>query len=205
MTTPMTSQPSEPTAPPPAATVEPAAATVGARHRGLVYGSRLVLLMLLIAALAVLALGVFFALRGGDEPTVEGWLRTIFGKVFLVVAAGLAAFLGIPSLIGLFAMAGANKEGAIPALDRPVRVAFAGIAVGLVVVTAIVLLVTGSAVTILNIGLLAIVAMAALGLGGAVSYSTHRGRAILAAIALIVFVLATAWILVNAFISPPIA
>ena len=202
MTTPTTAEPAEPTGP--TVTGEPSATAVGARHRGLVYGSRLVLLMLLIAAVAVLALGAFFYLRGGDEPTVEGWLRTIFGKVFLVVATGLAAFLGIPSLIGLFAMAGANKEGATPALDRPVRMAFAGIAIALVVVTAIVLLTTGSAVTILNIGLLAIVAMAALGLGGAASYSTHRGRAILAGIALIAFVLATAWILVNAFISPPI-
>ena len=197
-----TAEPAEPTEP--TATSEGAPTAVGGRHRGLVYGSRLVLLMLLIAALAVLALGAFFYLRGGDDPTVEGWLRTIFGKVFLVVAGGLAAFLGIPSLIGLWAMSGANKEGATPALDRPVRMAFAGIAIGLVAVTAIVLLVTGSVVTILNIGLLAIVAMAALGLGGAVSYSTHRGRAILAAVALIAFVLATAWILVNAFISPPI-
>ena len=200
MTTPTTAEPAEATA-----TTEPAeTAAVGGRHRGLVYGSRLVLLMLLIAALAVLGLGVFIYLRGGDDPTVEGWLRTIFGKVFLVVATGLAAFLGIPSLIGLWAMSGANKEGATPALERPVQMSFAGIAIGLVVVTAVVLVATGSVVRILNVGLLAIVAMAALGLGGSVSYSTHRGRAILAAIALIAFVLATAWILINAFISPPL-
>ena len=203
MTTPTTAEPTETTAP----TVpnESAPTAVGGRHRGPVYGSRLVLLMLLIAALAVLALGAFFYLRGGDDPTVEGWLRAIFGKVFLVVATGLAAFLGVPSLIGLWAMSGANKEGAIPALDRPVRMTFAGIAIGLVIITAVVLLVTGSVVTILNLGLLAIVALAALGLGGAVAYSTHRGRAILAAIALIAFVVATAWILVNAFISPPLS
>ena len=202
MTTPTTAESAEPVGS--AVTSEPAEAPVGGRHRGLVNGSRLVLVMLLIAALVVLALGAFVYLRGGD-PTVEGWLRAIFGKVFLVVAAGLAAFLGIPSLIGLWAMSGANKEDATPALEQPVRMAFAGIAIGLVIVTAVVLLTTGSVVTILNVGLLAIVAMAALGLGGAVSYSTHRGRAILAAIALIAFVLATAWILVNAFISPPIA
>jgi hypothetical protein len=199
MTTPATVDPAGS-----AATSQPAQHAVGGRHRALVIGSRTVLVMLLIAALVVLGLGVFFYLRGGDQPDVEGWLRAIFGKVFLVVAAGLAAFLGIPSLIGLWAMSGANKEGATPALERPVRMAFAGIAIGLVIITAVVLLVTGSAITILNVGLLAIVAMASLGLGGAVSYSTHRGRAILAAIALIAFVIATAWILVNAFISPAI-
>src|SRR5690348_1504968 len=59
MTTPTTAEPAESTA-----TTEPAeTAAVGGRHRGLVYGSRLVLLMLLIAALAVLGLGVFFYLR----------------------------------------------------------------------------------------------------------------------------------------------
>jgi hypothetical protein len=199
MTTPTTSAPTEPPAP-----VDAAGPAVGGRHRALVIASRTVLLMLLIAALVVLGLGVFFYLRGGDEPTVEGWLRTIFGKVFVVVSAGLAGFLGIPSLIGLWAMSGANMEGATPALERPVRMAFAGIAIATVIVTAVVLLTTGSAITILNVGLLAIVALASLGLGGAVSYSTHRGRAILAAIALIAFVVATAWILVNAFISPPI-
>jgi hypothetical protein len=201
MTTPTTAEPVEPMT-----TNDPAAAdaSVGGRHRALVIGSRTVLLMLLIAALVVLGLGVFFYLRGGDDPTVEGWLRTIFGKVFLGVAIGLAAFLGIPSLVGLWAMSGANKEGAAPALDRPVRMAFAGIAIAAVIVTAVVLLMTGSAITIPNIGLLAIVALATLGLGGAVSFSTHRGRAILAAIALVAFVVATAWILVNAFISPPL-
>jgi hypothetical protein len=182
-------------------TAEPA---TGGRHKALVIGSRTVLLMLLIAALVVLGLGVFFYLRGGDQPDVEGWLRAIFGKVFLVVATGLAAFLGVPSLIGLWAMSGANHEDATPAMEPLVRRVFAGIGIATVVVTAVVLLVTGSVITILNIGLLAIVGMATLGLAGAVAFSPHRGRAILSAIALIAMTLATAWILVNAFISTPI-
>src|SRR5262249_1915141 len=157
----------------------------------------------LIAALVVLGLGVFIYLRGGDQPDVEGWLRTLFGKVFLVVAAGLAAVLGIPSAIGLYAMAGANKEGAVPALPEPARGGFAGLAIGATIVTAIVLLLTGSMVRILNVGLLGIVALGTLGLGGAVAYSPHRWRAILSALALIVLVVGTAWLLINAFISPP--
>ena len=160
--------------------------------------------MLLIAALAVLGLGVFFYLRGDPSaPDVEGWLRTLFGKVFLVVAVGLAAVLGIPSAIGLYAMAGANNEGAVPALPHPARVTFPALAVGTTVVTAIVLLVTGSMVRVLNLGLLGIVALGTLGLGGAVAYSPHRWRAILSAVALVALVLGTAWLLYNAFISPP--
>jgi hypothetical protein len=180
-----------------------ATTSTGTRHRALVIAARTALLMLLIAALVVLALGVFFYLRN-DEPTVDGWLRAIFGKTFLVVATGLGAFLGVPSVIGLWAMAGANREDATPALQQPVRVFVAGIAVATVIVTAVVLLATGSAITILNVGLLAIAGLASLGLAGATVFSPRRGRAILAAIALVAVVVATAWILVNAFISPGI-
>ena len=173
-------------------------------HRTRVNLSRTVLVMLLIAALAVLGLGVFFDLRGdASAPTIEGWLRTLFGKVFLVVAVGLAAVLGIPSAIGLYAMAGANAEDAVPALPEPARVGFAALAIGTTVVTAIVLLVTGSMVRVLNLGLLGIVALGTLGLGGAVAYSPHRWRAIVSAVALIALVVGTAWLLINAFISPP--
>jgi hypothetical protein len=174
-------------------------------HRTRVNLSRTVLVMLLVAALVVLGLGVFFYLRGdATAPDVEGWLRTLFGKVFLVVAIGLAAVLGVPSAIGLYAMAGANREDAVPALPQPARVGLVALAIGTTVVTAIVLLVTGSMVRILNLGLLGIVALGTLGLAGAVAFSPHRWRAILAAIALVVFVLGTAWLLVNAFISPPV-
>jgi len=174
-------------------------------HRTRVNLSRTVLVMLLIAALAVLGLGAFFYLRGdpSSEPTIEGWLRTLFGKTFLVVSVGLAAVLGIPSAIGLYAMAGANKDDAAPALPEPARVAFPALAIGTTVVTAIVLVATGSAVRVLNLGLLGIVALGTLGLGGAVAFSPHRWRAIVAALALIALVAGTAWLLINAFISPP--
>ena len=160
--------------------------------------------MLLIAAVAVLGLGIFLYLRGDSSaPDIEGWLRTLFGKTFLVVAIGLAAVLGIPSAIGLYAMAGANKDDAVPALPEPARVGFPALAIGTTVVTAIVLLATGSMVRILNLGLLGIVALGTLGLGGAVAYSPHRWRAILAAISLVALVTGTAWLLINAFVSPP--
>jgi hypothetical protein len=175
-------------------------------HRTRVNLSRTVLVMLLVAALAVLGVGVFFYLRGdATAPTIEGWLRTLFGKVFLVVAVGLAGVLGIPSAIGLYAMAGANKDGAVPALPDAARLGFPALAIGTTIVTAIVLVATGSVVRILNLGLLGIVALGTLGLAGAVAFSPHRWRAIAAAIALVGFVAGTAWLLINAFISPPIA
>jgi len=173
-------------------------------HRTRVNLSRTVLVMLLVAALVVLGLGAFIYLRGdADAQTIEGWLRTLFGKVFLVVAVGLAAVLGIPSAIGLYEMAGADKEGAVPALPEPARIAFPALAIGTTVVTAIVLFTTGSMVRILNLGLLGIVALGSLGLGGAIAYSPHRWRAIVSAVALVGFVVGTAWLLINAFISPP--
>ena len=175
-------------------------------HRARVIASRTVLLMLLIAALAVLGLGVFLYLRGdASAPDVEGWLRTLFGKVFLIVAIGLAAVLGVPSAIGLYAMAGANREDSVPSLPEPARVGLVALAIGTTGVTAIVLLATGSLVRILNLGLLGIVGLGALGLGGAVAFSPHRWRATFAAIALVAFVIGTAWLLINAFISPPSA
>jgi len=174
------------------------------RHRALVIASRTFLVMLLVAALAVLGLGVFAYLRGGDEVEVSGWLRTIFGTVFLVVGIGLAAFLGIPSVIGLWALSGANKVDAIPAMSLPIRVALGGIAAATVAITAIVLVTTGSAVSIVNLGLLLIVAFGSVGLAGAVAFTPRRPRAILAAVALSSFLVATAWILVNAFVSPPV-
>ena len=76
----------------------------------------------------------------------------VFGEVFTVIAVGLAAVLGIPSAIGLWAMSGANVEGAVPALDPRWRRLVAGFAVATAVVTAVVLLVTGSAATVLNLG-----------------------------------------------------
>jgi hypothetical protein len=163
-------------------------------HRRFVIASRTMLLMLVIAAAALLGLGLA-ALVLIDPPESTGSLRAAFGTVFGVVAFGVAGLLGIPSGVGLWAMAGATRPDVEPALPRPTRIAFAAIATGTVAVTTVILLVTGSAVTMLNVGLLILVALGSLGLAGAVSYSPHRWRAIGSAVALVLVVLGTAWVL----------
>jgi hypothetical protein len=170
-------------------------------HRRFVIASRTMLLMLVIAAAAVLGLGLA-ALVLTDPPETTGWLRTVFGTVFGVVAVALAAILGIPSGVGLWAMAGAANQDVEPALPQPTRIALAAVAIGTVAVTTLVLLVTGSAVTILNIGLLLLVALGSLGLAGAVSYSPHRARAVGSAVALVLVVLGTAWVLRVFLVTP---
>lgn len=184
---------SEPAAP------TPIEASGAPRRRRLVLLARTVLVMLLVAAAALAGLGVLVQLRA-DGPEADGWLRVIFGKVFSVMAFALAAVIGVPSAIGLWAMAGARDPGAVPALPETQGRVVVGAAVGTVVVTALVLVLTGSVATILNLGLLGIVALASLGLGGAAVFSPHRGRAIVCAVALALVVLGTAWVLWNAFL-----
>ncbi len=170
-------------------------------QRVLVNAARVVLVMLFVAGVALLGLGVFALLRS-DTPEVNGWLRAIFGRVFAVVAFGMAAVLGIPSAVGVYAMAGANKEGATPALSRNARLA-AGIAgSAATAVTALVVLADGTISTILNLVLVALVAMAALGLAGATAFAARRGRAIAAGIALAVVVAGALWVCWRAFLSP---
>ncbi|HET7828652.1 MAG TPA: hypothetical protein VFL03_03775, partial [Candidatus Limnocylindrales bacterium] len=116
-------------------------------------------------------------------------------------AIGLAATLGIPSAIGLFAMAGSTREDAVPALSPAVRTAVGVVAIGATVLTAVVLVATGSSMTILNVALLALVAMATLGLAGAASFSPHRVRAWISAAAVALVALGALWILNAAFIG----
>ena len=142
-------------------------------HKRFVIASRTMLLMLVIAAVAVLGLGLA-ALVLSDPPETTGWLRSVFGSVFGVVAVGLAAVLGVPSGVGLWAMAGATGQDVTPALPQPTRSAFGAIAIGTVAVTTLVLLVTGSAVTILNVGLLLLVGLGSLG-SPAPSRTRHTG------------------------------
>jgi hypothetical protein len=175
------------------------AAGSATRRRRLVLLARTVLVMLLVAAAVLAGLGVIVQLRA-DPPETDGWLRVMFGRVFSVMAFGLAAVIGIPSAIGLWSMAGAREPDAVPALSGTASRAVAGVAIATVVVTAVVLVVTGSAATILNLGLLGIVALASLGLGGAAVFSPHRGRAIVSAVALALVVIGTAWVLWNAFL-----
>jgi hypothetical protein len=171
-------------------------------RRAIVIASRTMLTMLLIAGLVVIGLGAATLILG-DPPDVDGWLRAIFGRVFAIVAFSLGTILAIPSGVGLSAMAGANADDAVPALPQPVRTVLAGVAVAAVVATVVVCLTTGSAVFVLNLGLIALVALASFGLAGAAYLSPHRGRAALTAVALGLVVVGTAWVLVNAFIAPP--
>ena len=199
----------EPAGPPPGdAAAEPAAPTDAVpkavtRRKRLVLLARTTLIMLFIAGLVMLGLGAASLLLV-DPPEVNGWLRFVFGRVFGVVAISLAAVLGIPSAVGLWAMAGAREPDAVPALSETPRRVLAGVAGVTIAVTAIVLLVTGSAATILNLGLLGIVGLACFGLAGATSFSPHRLRAILSGVALVLVALGSLWVLVNAFVRPPV-
>jgi len=187
-----------PTSAQPAAPVEATEAPAKPK-KGWVWGARTALVMLFVAALAVLALGVLALVRN-DAPETDGWLRYLFGRVFAVVGFGMAAVLGIPSAIGLWSMAGATAPGNVPALSPTVRQALPALAIGTTVITAIVALTTGRGPLILDLGLIGIVALATLGLAGAVRFSPHRGRAILASITLAVVSLATLWVLLQAFL-----
>jgi hypothetical protein len=180
---------------------DPVARPAPAHSRALVNAARLVLAMLAIAAVALLALGTASLLFLADQPEVDGWLRAIFGRVFGIVAVGLAATLGIPSAIGLFAMAGSNREEAVPALPTVVRTVIAVIAIGVTATTAVVLIATGSSIRILNVALLALVGMSTLGLAGAVAFSPHRIRGWISAAAVVLVALGALWILNAAFIG----
>jgi hypothetical protein len=171
----------------------PAQPFLVAHRRAFVIGSRTALLMLLIAALAVLALGLVALIRGGG-PEVDGWLRAVFGRVFGVVAIAIAAILGIPAGIGMAAMAGATGEDAVPAIGRTIRRILAGIALVAVATTVIATLANGTQSRLVNLGVAGLVALALLGLAGAVSFTPHRGRGVLAAVALIGVAAGTVWV-----------
>ena len=83
------------------------------------------------------------------------------------------------------------------------RIVLAGIALVVVAATVVICITTGSAVPILNLGLIALVTLAALGLAGAAYRSPHVGRAALSGVALGFVVAGTSWVLFNAFIGTP--
>ena len=170
-------------------------------QRVLVNAARIALTMLFIAGVAMLGLGVFTLLRN-DNPEVDGWFRVLFGKVFATVAFGMAAVLGIPSAVGVWALLGANKEGAIPALPRNAQVGGAIAGIAATALTALVVIADGTVSTLLNIVLIALVGMATLGLAGATAFSARRGRAIAAGVTLAIVVAGALWINYRAFISP---
>lgn len=170
-------------------------------HRtALVNASRVVLTMLLVAAVVLLGIAIAIAVLG-DPPEVEGWLRAAFGKVFGVVAVALAVVLGVPAAVGLWAMAGSTAEDALPALPPVPRRILVAVAIVTVAVTALVLIVTGSVAAILNLGLLALVAMASLGLAGAINFSPHGARAAVCGVALVLVAAGSAWLLSTAFVG----
>jgi hypothetical protein len=169
---------------------------VAAHRKAIVIGSRTALLMLCIAALAVLGLGLA-AVVLGDGPEVDGWLRTLFGKVFAVVAVGMAAVLGIPAGAGLWAMAGATAEDAVPALGPTPRRVLTGLAIAIVAASAVAVLLDGTSARIVNLGVVGLIGLALFGLAGAVSFSPHRGRATLAAVALLAVAAGTGWVLLT--------
>jgi hypothetical protein len=152
-------------------------------RKRLVLGARMMLVMLFVAALAILGLGLAVALLA-DPPETSGLLRHLFGRAFAVVAVGMAAVLGIPGAIGLWAMAGARDEGATPVMSPTVRLVATVFAIAAIVAAVILGIVTGSGLTLLDLGLIGIILLASLGLAGAVQFSIHRGRAMLAGIAL---------------------
>jgi hypothetical protein len=164
-----------------------------AHRRALVIGSRTALLMLLIAALVILGLGAVALILGGG-PEVDRWLRAVFGRVFGVVAVGMAAILGVPAGIGMAAMAGATADRAVPALGGTTRRLITWIAIATVAITAIAVLTGGSQVLIVNLGVAGLVALAVLGLAGAVSFTPHRRRGILSALALLAVAAGTLWV-----------
>jgi hypothetical protein len=75
------------------------------------------------------------------------------------------------------------------------------VAIATVAVTAVVLILTGSVAAVLNLGLFALVAMASLGLAGAVNFSPHGGRAAVCAVALVLVAAGSAWLLSTAFVG----
>jgi hypothetical protein len=162
------------------------------RRRRLVLGARTGLVMILVAALVVLCLGMA-ALLLVDPPEVSGWLRYAFGMAFGHIALRIAAILGIPSAIGLWAMAGAAEPEAVPALSPLAGRVIAGGAVVVLVGLAIVVLVGGRGITILDVAFLGLCSLLTLGLAGAAAFGPYRGRALLSAVALGLIVAGILW------------
>ena len=167
--------------------------------KAVLIASRTTLTMLLVAAAVLAGLGVFALLRT-DPPEVDGWLRAVFGGVFGVVALSLAAVLAVPSGLGLWALVGAGDDDSVPALPPGARTGLGVLAVATIVIAAIVCVATGSAVAVLNLGLVGLIGLASVGLAGASGLSRHRGRAIASAVALVLVAAGSLWVLYRAFL-----
>jgi hypothetical protein len=173
-------------------------APVAKRDRRWILGARTALIMLLIAGVALVGIGVA-ALMLVDPPEVDGWLRSLFGSVFGYMAIAIGMIIGLPALLGVWAMSGATEEGATPALPHGARQLMTGIAITTLLLAALVILVAGSRLRLLDLALIGIVALPTLGLAGAVRSSPHRGRATGVAIALVALAVGIAWLLLQAW------
>jgi len=119
----------------------------------------------------------------------------VFG--YMAIAIGL--MIGIPAMLGVWAMSGANAEGATPGLSRNVARLMTAIAIATLVGSAIVILIAGKELRLLDVALIGIVALPTLGLAGAVRFSPHRGRAIVSALALAVLAVGIGWLMYQAW------
>ena len=91
----------------------------------------------------------------------------------------------------------------MPALPRKIHLLAAGTAVATTVASIIAVLATGSRISVIELGLVGVVALMNLGLAGAVAFSPHRGRSILSALALFLVAAGTLWVLVTVFVAIP--
>ncbi len=185
-----------------AATEAPATATgdgAATGDRRLVLGARTALIMLLVAGVALLGIGIAVLLLV-DPPEVDGWLRTLFGSVFGYLAIAIGLIVGVPALLGVWAMSGATAEDATPALSTGIHRLMIAIAVATLVLAALVILVAGQELRLLDLAFIGIVALPTLGLAGAIRYSPHRGRAMGAALALLVLATGIGWLLLQAWL-----
>ena len=131
-------------------------APVAKRDRRWILGARTALIMLLIAGVALVGIGVA-ALMLVDPPEVDGWLRSLFGSVFGYMAIAIGMIIGLPALLGVWAMSGATEEGATPALPHGARQLMTGIAITTLLLAALVILVAGSQLRLLDLALIGIV------------------------------------------------
>lgn len=157
--------------------------------------------MILVAAVAVLVLGIV-ALVLVDPPEVSGWLRHAFGMVFGHMAIWIAAILGIPAAIGLWAMAGANEPDAIPARSPLLRRVITAIVAIALVGVGVFVLVGGRGVTLFDVGFLGLCALLVLGLAGAAAFAPRRGRAFLSAAAMVLVMAGIGWFVLRVLGAP---
>jgi hypothetical protein len=170
------------------------------RSRMLIIGARVALTMILVAGAAILALGIA-TLVLVDPPESAGWLRSAFGTAFGYIALGMAAVLGVPSAIGVWAMAGATADNAVPALPPMARRVVVGAAIVVVIVVAAAILVGGRGATVLDLGVIGLIALLTLGLAVAVASSPHRGRAMMSGVASILVWVGITWFVATVAIA----